>query len=116
VQRPPVRQPALRRWCRARRKGSVTVDSFEQVWKSNPGSIMLVDVRDPKEVASGMIKGSVNIPMNELEKKNAAKRQAGGLRRGTRPMTGEAARRQGPGRLPRRRRQVQCSYTMAAKK
>jgi len=50
-------------------KGSVTVASFEQVWKSNPGSIMLVDVRDPKEVASGMIKGSVNIPMNDLEKK-----------------------------------------------
>ncbi|MFA4968009.1 MAG: rhodanese-like domain-containing protein [Sulfuritalea sp.] len=52
-------------------KGSVTVASFEQVWKSNPGSIMLVDVRDPKEVASGTIKGSVNIPMNELEKKIA---------------------------------------------
>ena len=50
-------------------KGSVTVASFEQVWKTNPGSIMLVDVRDPKEVATGMIKGSVNIPMNELEKK-----------------------------------------------
>ncbi len=50
-------------------KGSVTVASFEEVWKSNPSSIMLVDVRDPKEVASGMIKGSVNIPMNELEKK-----------------------------------------------
>jgi rhodanese-related sulfurtransferase len=32
---------------------------------------MLVDVRDAKEVASGMIKGSVNIPMNELEKKIA---------------------------------------------
>ena len=52
-------------------KGSVTVASFEQVWKSNPGSIMLVDVRDPKEVAAGTIKGSVNIPMNELEKKIA---------------------------------------------
>jgi rhodanese-related sulfurtransferase len=50
-------------------KGSVTVASFEQVWKSNPGSVMLVDVRDPKEVAAGTIKGSVNIPMNELEKK-----------------------------------------------
>jgi rhodanese-related sulfurtransferase len=50
-------------------KGSVTVDSFQAVWKANPGSVMLVDVRDPKEVASGMIKGSVNIPMNELEKK-----------------------------------------------
>jgi rhodanese-related sulfurtransferase len=52
-------------------KGSVTVESFEKVWKQNPGSVMLVDVRDPKEVASGMIKGSVNIPMNELEKKIA---------------------------------------------
>jgi rhodanese-related sulfurtransferase len=52
-------------------KGSVTVDSFQAVWKANPGSVMLVDVRDPKEVASGMIKGSVNIPMNELEKKIA---------------------------------------------
>ncbi|MDP2822127.1 MAG: rhodanese-like domain-containing protein, partial [Sulfuritalea sp.] len=52
-------------------KGSVTVASFEQVWKSNPGSVMLVDVRDAKEVAAGTIKGSVNIPMNELEKKIA---------------------------------------------
>jgi rhodanese-related sulfurtransferase len=52
-------------------KGSVTVESFEKVWKQNPGAVMLVDVRDPKEVASGMIKGSVNIPMNELEKKIA---------------------------------------------
>jgi len=52
-------------------KGSVTVESFEKVWKQNPGAVMLVDVRDPKEVASGTIKGSVNIPMNELEKKIA---------------------------------------------
>jgi rhodanese-related sulfurtransferase len=50
-------------------KGSVTVDSFQAVWKANPGSIMLVDVRDAKEVAAGTIKGAVNIPMNELEKK-----------------------------------------------
>jgi rhodanese-related sulfurtransferase len=50
-------------------KGSVTVDSFQALWKANPGAIMLVDVRDAKEVAAGTIKGSVNIPMNELEKK-----------------------------------------------
>jgi len=50
-------------------KGTVTVASFEQVWKQNPASVMLVDVRDPKEFAAGTIKGAVNIPMNELEKK-----------------------------------------------
>jgi rhodanese-related sulfurtransferase len=52
-------------------KGTVTVASFEQVWKASPGSIMLVDVREPKEFAAGTIKGAVNIPMNELEKKIA---------------------------------------------
>lgn len=52
-------------------KGSVTVASFEQVWKSNPGSVMLVDVRDAKEYAAGTIKGAVNIPMNDLEKQIA---------------------------------------------
>lgn len=52
-------------------KGSVTVSSFEQIWKTNPGALMLVDVRDPKEFAAGTIKGAVNIPINELEKKIA---------------------------------------------
>jgi len=50
-------------------KGVVTMASFEKVWKENPSSIMLVDVRDPKEFASGAIKGSVNIPVNDMEKK-----------------------------------------------
>ena len=53
-------------------KGTVTVASFEKVWKENPASLLLVDVRDPKEFAAGTIKGAVNIPMNELEKKIAA--------------------------------------------
>jgi len=52
-------------------KGTVTVASFEKVWKENPGSVLLVDVRDAKEFAAGTIKGAVNIPMNELEKKIA---------------------------------------------
>lgn len=50
-------------------KGTVTVASFEQVWKATPGSVLLVDVRDAKEFAAGTIKGAVNIPMNDLEKK-----------------------------------------------
>jgi rhodanese-related sulfurtransferase len=52
-------------------KGSVSVASFEKTWKENPGSVMLVDVRDVKEFAAGTIKGAVNIPMNDLEKKIA---------------------------------------------
>ena len=52
-------------------KGSVTVASFEQVWKSRPESILLVDVRDAKEFAGGSIKGAINVPMNELEKRIA---------------------------------------------
>ncbi len=50
-------------------KGTVTVASFEKVWKEAPAAVMLVDVRDAKEFAVGTMKGAVNIPMNELEKK-----------------------------------------------
>ena len=50
-------------------KGSATVASFQQVWSANPGALMLVDVRDQKEFATGAIKGAVNLPINELEKK-----------------------------------------------
>lgn len=50
-------------------KGTVTVASFEKVWKENPSSILLVDVRDAKEFAAGTINGAVNLPINDLEKK-----------------------------------------------
>ena len=50
-------------------KGSVTVASFEAAWKADPGAILLVDVRNPNEYAAGTIKGAVNVPMGELEKK-----------------------------------------------
>ncbi len=52
-------------------KGSVTVASFEQVWRANPASVLLVDVRDAKEFAAGTIAGAVNLPINDLEKKVA---------------------------------------------
>jgi len=47
----------------------VTATSFEKVWKENPSSIMVVDVRDAKEFAGGTMKGAVNLPINDLEKK-----------------------------------------------
>ncbi len=50
-------------------KGTITVASFESVWKENPGSLLLVDVRDPKEFAAGTINGAINIPVGEIEKK-----------------------------------------------
>ena len=50
-------------------KGTVTVASFEKVWKENPSSIMVVDVRDVKEFAVGTMKGAINLPINDLEKK-----------------------------------------------
>lgn len=50
-------------------KGSIAVASFERIMKESPDALLLVDVRDPKEFAKGSIKGAVNIPIGELEKK-----------------------------------------------
>ena len=49
--------------------GNITVASFQEIMKVAPGSMMLVDVRDVEEFKGGSIKGSVNIPINDLEKK-----------------------------------------------
>lgn len=48
--------------------GTITVASFEKIFKEAPDSIALIDVRDPNEFASGTFKGAVNIPINTLEK------------------------------------------------
>ncbi|SDG72962.1 rhodanese-like domain-containing protein [Propionivibrio dicarboxylicus] len=53
-------------------KGTVTVESFEKVWKSAPQSIHLVDVRDLREFNAGTIKGAVNIPVDDLDAKVAS--------------------------------------------
>lgn len=52
-------------------KGTVTVESFEKVWKSAPQSLLLVDVRDLREFNAGTIKGAVNIPVDDLDAKVA---------------------------------------------
>lgn len=49
--------------------GNITVASFQEIMKAAPGSLVLVDVRDVEEFKDGTIKGAVNIPINDLEKK-----------------------------------------------
>jgi rhodanese-related sulfurtransferase len=44
------------------------VTSFERIYKEAPDSVHLIDVREPQEFASGTFKGSVNFPINNLEK------------------------------------------------
>jgi rhodanese-related sulfurtransferase len=50
-------------------KGSISNASFEKLVKETPGAVLFVDVRDPKEFAAGHLKGAINIPIAELEKK-----------------------------------------------
>jgi rhodanese-related sulfurtransferase len=50
-------------------KGAATTASFIQVMKENADSVMVIDVRDAKEYKTGAIKGSVSIPIDQLEKK-----------------------------------------------
>ena len=53
------------------RNGTITAASFEEILKNAPDSVLLVDVRDVKEFEGGTFKGSINIPINTLEKKLA---------------------------------------------
>ncbi len=48
--------------------GSIAVASFERIYREAPGTVHLVDVREPREFAAGTFKGAVNIPVNTIEK------------------------------------------------
>lgn len=48
--------------------GTITVASFERIYREAPDSVHLIDVREPQEFASGTFKGAVNMPINTLEK------------------------------------------------
>lgn len=50
-------------------KGSISVASFKRILQENPDGILIVDVRDAKEFKAAALKGSINIPINDLEKK-----------------------------------------------
>jgi rhodanese-related sulfurtransferase len=53
-------------------EGSIDAEQFKTIMAESPGSIMVVDVRDPDEFNAGHMKGAVNIPVDRLEKEIAA--------------------------------------------
>ncbi len=48
-------------------EGTIDLKKFQDIVVNNPGSIFLVDVRDPDEFAEGSLKTAVNIPVEALE-------------------------------------------------
>ena len=48
--------------------GTITVASFERIYKEAPSSVHLIDVREPQEMATGTFNGAINMPINSLEK------------------------------------------------
>jgi len=50
-------------------EGSVDNDTFIQIVKKKPESIMLIDVRDADEFQTGSFKTAINIPVDQLEDK-----------------------------------------------
>jgi len=50
-------------------EGAVDPEWFLATIKSNPDSIMLIDVRDPEEYAAGHFPSAINMPVDMVEKK-----------------------------------------------
>ena len=49
--------------------GTITVASFERIFKDAPSTVHLVDVREPQEFSTGSFKGATNVSINSLEKR-----------------------------------------------
>ena len=47
------------------KKGAISTEDFQKV--AAGGQVVLVDVRDDKEVAGGMVKGAVHLPLDKLQ-------------------------------------------------
>ncbi|MFO7752303.1 MAG: rhodanese-like domain-containing protein [Desulfobacteraceae bacterium] len=50
-------------------EGSIDLDRFRKIIKEDPESVMLIDTRDPDEFKKGSLETSVNMTIEELEKK-----------------------------------------------
>ena len=49
-------------------EGAVDTEWFLKTLKDNPGSILLIDVRDPEEYAAGHFPSAINMPVDMVEK------------------------------------------------
>lgn len=50
-------------------EGTISIASFQEIMSKAPQSLLLIDVRDSDEFKTSTIKGSINVPINDLEKK-----------------------------------------------
>ena len=50
-------------------KGTIAAMSFDKLYRETPEAALFVDVRDAKEFATGPLKGAINIPLGQLEKR-----------------------------------------------
>ncbi len=54
-------------WVRKLGPGEVATEEFRKVLAERPADKIVLDVRQPSEVAGGMFPGAINIPLDELE-------------------------------------------------
>ncbi len=61
----PATAPAI---VAGKEPGTIAVASFERIYREAPGTVYLIDVREPREYAAGTFKGAINMPVNTIEK------------------------------------------------
>lgn len=49
--------------------GTIPIEEFRKIAHKIPDNVIILDVRDPVEITSGVIKNSINIPLSELKER-----------------------------------------------
>ena len=50
-------------------EGSIDIEAFKKILKKSPQHVLLIDVRDPDEFATGSFKNAINMPSETVESK-----------------------------------------------